>query len=119
MRKRVYLSGPISGTDNYVERFAKAEHRVRSFFEEADGMPIVMNPVDISICCPFLRWDEYMKIDEVVLSSCDTVVLLPGWADSEGSRQEFQWAKEKGKMVYLIDEKLEWPELEVITYWRE
>ena len=63
---RVYLSGAITGTDDYMERFAKAE---RELTEQGYS---VVNPAKVNAQLPEdTTYEEYMKMSFCLLSLCD------------------------------------------------
>lgn len=85
-KKKVYLSGPISGLDReeYLARFAYAEKLLR-----ADGYDVV-NPCRLLPC----RWPWVYRLigynltllyDLWHLKKCDYILMLPGWGQSLGA----------------------------------
>lgn len=81
MPKTLYVSGRITGTQDYPQRFAVGCEEVRAMGYVAVS-PLV-NGSD-----PALSWHEYMKRDIRTLLACDGVYLLRGWQDSRGARLE-------------------------------
>lgn len=90
MKKKIYLSGPITGTADYRERFAKAEKAFADKYE-------VVNPVTIGeglqklrreLGAPEPEWEDYMKPCIQALVGCDAIVMLEGWENSKGARLE-------------------------------
>lgn len=80
---KMYLSGPISGTADYMERFAKAERELKN--EEV----IVVNPAKIFSHLPEdTTWEQYMELSLVMLKMCDAICLLEGWESSNGANLE-------------------------------
>lgn len=90
--KRVYISGPITGIENYKELFGNAENKIKYMGYE------VINPARIEFDC--LSWDEYMKVDLELLEMCDAVVMLEGWKNSPGACVERGYALGTDKMVF-------------------
>ena len=87
---KIYISGPITGTDDYKERFAAAEEHLRSLGA------IPMNPAVLS---PGFTWEEYMHICIPMLDVCDAAYFLEGYRDSSGATAEFLNAYSKGKRL--------------------
>ena len=89
---KVYISGPISGTDDYMERFAEAQKDL-----EARGYEVV-NPALINSYLPISTiWDQYMDVSLALLSICDAFYMLPGWEKSRGASLEYAVAKARRK----------------------
>lgn len=93
---KVFISGPITGVSDYMERFAKAEEELtkRGY--------IVLNPAKVTAQIPFeMPWDRYMEITLALLKECDAIYSLDGSAYSPGARTEREFAKKLGlKEVY-------------------
>jgi len=90
--KTIYISGPMSNTPNSnLEAFDEAEKQLKQLGYN------VLNPHKI---CEELNirffeigkiptYEDYLKEDIIqMLSKCDTVLVLPGWRGSEGSKCE-------------------------------
>lgn len=81
MRKTIYISGKITGTTDFVERFARAESRLK-----LQGWRVI-NPVKK---CRHMNpkttlWSEYMRVCIRLLTRCDAIYLLRGWRQSKGA----------------------------------
>lgn len=84
---RVYISGPITGTPDFMERFAAAEEKLKK-----DGYE-VFNPVKLNaIMPPGATRGDYMKLNLAMLSLCDTIYMLSGWAESRRALKEYHMA---------------------------
>lgn len=90
----VYLSGPITGVENFFNNFAAAERRVKGM-----GYPVVLNPATIPAG---LRQEDYMRICHAMLDAADIIVMLDGWQRSNGAHIERELAFYTGKDVYDI-----------------
>lgn len=93
---KVYISGPITGTTEYRERFRVAESLLRA----AGHIP--MNPVEILNMPEDTAWADYMKIDLQILDLCDGIYMLNGWQESKGASIEFEKAYES-KMLIMFE----------------
>jgi len=87
----IYICGPVSGTDNYVERFAKVEKELLLSYDK------VYNPVRF-LHNKFdhpekVEWSELMlfAIGDCLLY-CTHIYLMSGWEKSHGARIEQLWA---------------------------
>lgn len=91
---RVYISGAISGVDNYKERFAKAAEELK-----AKGYEVV-NPAALDDDLPdSLTYEEHMKVDMLLLDMSEAIYMLKGWEKSCGANREYGYAIAKGKKV--------------------
>jgi hypothetical protein len=81
----IYISGKITGTSDYMDRFAKAEKALR-----AKGWEVV-NPAKENLP-KNLPWEEYMKHDVKLLAGCDAIYMLDGWRQSRGACLERELA---------------------------
>lgn len=94
MLKRCYISGPISNTSDYHERFADAEIEVTAL-----GM-IPINPVTLPHDHD-KEYNSYLKADVIAMMECDVIYLLKNWEKSNGACIEAQLAALFGyKIIY-------------------
>lgn len=57
MKKRIYISGAITGTSDYIERFANAQSELREH-----GWSVI-NPAAVNSAMPNdTTYEEYMKM---------------------------------------------------------
>ena len=91
MTSKVYISGPMTGLPNMnFPAFNKAEATLKQA-----GF-IAVNPA----CLPQgLEYSDYMKLDILLLSMCDSILLLEGWQHSKGARAELSYALSVGLKV--------------------
>lgn len=88
---KVYLSGAITGNDNWREEFELAHHRVaRAGFA-------VINPALIGDQLEKALgrrpdYTEYMRADLVQLMQCDLIFFVNYWRDSRGAKIEAEVA---------------------------
>lgn len=94
---RTYISGPI--------RRCQMEERQRCF-EEAELMilnrnEVPVNPLknglDINVCDHM-----HMAIDLGLIRTCNKIVMLPYWQESQGAREEYEYAVNLGLEVEYI-----------------
>ena len=85
MQKTIYISGKITETDDYKDRFLKAEQK--------------LNPVKAGkwleryLAPKFPTWVEYMKQDIKAMMLADCIYMLKGYRESKGARLELFLAK--------------------------
>lgn len=97
--RRIFISGPISNTDDYMERFEKAEINLKG----QGYLPI--NPTKFSqhLLDAEFKWDEFMDVTIALLKQCRHIYMLPGWENSRGAIMEYRYAIEHKLIV--ISEK--------------
>lgn len=88
---RIYISGKITGLDNYKENFMRAEVALRSYGH------IVINPCKMGDIYPDLEWIDYMHLDMTLIQRCQAVYFLANWKQSKGATIEHEYAKRIGK----------------------
>lgn len=93
---KIYISGPITGTVGYMERFKKIEDRMT-----ASGI-VAINPARVNAQLPeTLTHAEYMKTSIAMLDMCEAIYMMEGWQQSKGCTIEFEYAYEHGISIYF------------------
>lgn len=93
---RVYISGAITGTNDYMERFNRVEARLSK-----EGH-MVFNPAHANSFMPQgTTYEEYMEISFCLLKMADAIYMIKGWENSKGANREYGYALGKGlKVIY-------------------
>ena len=90
---KLYLSGAITGTDDYMDRFF-------FFFKSLEVEHTIINPAKVNAQLPSdTNYEDYMKMSFCMLDMCDGIYLLKGWEKSCGSNRELGYAMAKGKII--------------------
>ena len=90
----IYISGKITGTEDFRERFAHAESKLKQ-----QGWRVI-NPAKKNAHFPAgTSWETYMRASIRLLSRADAIYLLRGWRDSRGARLEQQIAVALGMTI--------------------
>ena len=96
--KIVYLSGRITGNENYKQDFSVAEdylHRLGY---------IVVSPARLDeLSSDKLSYKQYMKVCYSLIDICDIIFMVSGWQKSKGANAELSYAKSLGKKVMYQD----------------
>ena len=91
---KIYISGAISGTTDFMERFAKAEKKLTE-----DGYSVV-NPARVNAQLPEdTSYEEYMKMCFCMLDMCEAIFVLQGWSKSFGVNRELGYAMAKDMII--------------------
>ena len=90
---RIYISGPITGVNNFGFNFSEAERKLQEKGHE------VINPTKVELLLPKGTYEEYMKVDMLLLDMCDTIYMLKGWEKSCGANREYGYALAKDYIV--------------------
>lgn len=92
---RIYISGKITGTTDYMERFAAAEKMLQ------EKGHTVVNPAKVNGMMPEdMTWGEYMKMSYCMLELCSAIYMLPGWQDSTGAVLEHHMAVKRDMLIF-------------------
>lgn len=91
---KIYISGAISNTDDFMERFAKAEKELKE-----QGYSVV-NPAKVNAQLPEdTTYEEYMNMCFCMLDMCDGIYMLKGWGKSCGANREYGYAMDKDMII--------------------
>lgn len=85
---KIYISGAITGINNYMERFNMAEEQLKS-----QGFSVI-NPARVNAALPedTTTYEEYMKMSMTMLEMCQYIYMLKGWEKSLGANREYGYA---------------------------
>ena len=91
---KIYISGAISNTDDFMERFAKVEKELKE-----QGYSVV-NPAKVNAQLPEdTSYEEYMKMCFCMLDMCDSIYMLNNWDKSCGANRELGYAMAKDMII--------------------
>lgn len=96
---RIFISGKITGTDNYKLRFKKCEDKLIYRNPEA----LIVNPAKISnIIGEDFPYSTYIDLCLTMLKECDMIYMMLDWEKSTGAQIEHKFAKEHS--IFIIYE---------------
>ena len=96
---KLYISGRITGTEDYLERFAKTETLLTKIGDT------VINPAKVNAQLPEnTDYDDYMRLSFVLLDMADAIYMMNGWEKSKGARMELLKAYQTGKRIIFEGE---------------
>ena len=91
---RIYISGKITGTDDYMQRFERSQKEL-----EKEGHSVI-NPAEVNSKLPKdTTYEEYMKMSLTMLDMCKGIYMLEGWEDSKGANREYGYALAKDMVM--------------------
>lgn len=101
MKKKVYISGPITGIpyDKCRKAFSEVQQRL-----EAMGYETV-NPLENGLPAE-AAYEEHMKADIAMLLRCDCIYAMKGWTGSNGCMTELAVCKATGIQLLEDEEKI-------------
>ena len=92
---RIFISGGITGVENYKEKFDNAEKELK-----AKGYKVI-NPTIVSeqLIEAEATWEECMGVTQALFDICNSVYMLRGWEKSAGAAVEHRIALEQNKTI--------------------
>lgn len=109
---RIYISGGITGVENYKEKFAHAENALSCMIipeyhldnqqNIPQQIPYIFNPAKVE---GVKDWNDGMCKTIINLFDCDTICFLDEWYKSKGCRIEYFIARCLGLNVVRYSEE--------------
>lgn len=100
---KVYISGGITGIEDYMSQFDDAERSVRKLYSDE-----VINPAKIGVLLPkSTTYDQFMRMSYMLLNQCDHIWMIPGWEKSTGACIEYGYALAKGICILNVPDELQ------------
>lgn len=99
---RLYLSGAISAATDEGVAANKARMRAAEAALQSLGHSVIC-PLDNGLE-PHAKWEEHMRADVRMMLAPDVeaVVLMDGWSNSEGAKEEERIARRFGIKTYAV-----------------
>ncbi len=108
MSDLIYLATPYSSPNPYVrlKRFMHVNRFAAELMREGKHVfsPISHTHPIAEQCALPTDWEFWRKYDEVMLSRCQSLVVLKveGWETSKGVRAEMKIAKRMGLPIHMV-----------------
>ena len=97
-KKVVFISGKITGTNDYLDRFCVAQLRLLHM-----GYAVI-NPATVGVYLPKNSpYGLYMDVSLAMLRHADAIYMLSGWKDSGGAKIEYAQAMKQGIEILFED----------------
>nr|DAX13274.1 MAG TPA: deoxyribosyltransferase [Bacteriophage sp.] len=96
-KTRAYISGAVTGNENYMQQFETAEKRLQAAGYKVINPAKILKPLE-GVC----TYDELMKLCIELLDIADCIVMLDGWKQSRGANREYGYAAGMGIDTYEI-----------------
>lgn len=97
----IYISGKITGTNDYMQRFEQVERDLSDSYGDDE---LIINPARVNAQLPKeCSYSDYLTISLALLSLCDRIYMMSGWEDSRGARLEHDYAVAHGYDVLYED----------------
>lgn len=90
---KIYISGKITGDDNFKRKFEKAAMNCHLSGWERNE---ILNPCELPVQ---ESWQDYMIMDIKELFECSHIFMLQDWKQSKGARIEHAIALETGLTI--------------------
>jgi len=93
-KNRIYISGGITGIQDYMERFAKVQEEL-----EEQGYSVINPALIISKMPEDMTYEEIMKIAFAMLDTADIIYMMKDWKESLGANREYGYALGTDKTI--------------------
>ena len=93
----IFISGKITGDENYKEKFKKAKDNIRKFYPEA----AIISPTDIELFN--MTYIDCLDVTLKLLEKSDIIYMLPDWRNSHGAKKEYNMARRLNKEIRFYE----------------
>lgn len=94
---RVFISGPITGVENYERNFEVRAANLRAMGFQVENPVKIGKTLESMFPDRKITHEEYMTQTLATLLNCDGISMLDGWEDSIGCKTEYEVAVATGK----------------------
>lgn len=93
----VYISGPITGDENYKAAFSARAASLRAMGYQVENPVLIGENLQRMFPDKEITHAEYLTHDIAALLNCDGISMLDGWEESAGARIEHDVARATDK----------------------
>lgn len=93
---KIYLSGPVSGSEDYFKRFMDAENELIVMMPGVEVVNPVAECAKAGMTDDSHTWEEFMDFCIRLMDGCTHIKMLDGWRESKGACVEYYMAKGLG-----------------------
>ncbi len=99
--RHVYVAGKMTGlpVDDIFAKFNRVEGVLVSNGNAVLNPAVMWHLQDTD----GFRKEQYLNICYAMIRECDTIVVLPCYADSEGANKEISYAESRGMDIYYLN----------------
>ena len=101
MKTKLYVSGPMSGRENYNQ---EAFEEAATVLKQLGYHPVTPFDLDTVEPVAYHEWIPNMKRDIKYLVTMDGVLVIDGWEDSKGATLEVAIANKLEIPIYRLDD---------------
>lgn len=100
---RIYISGPITGIENYKQKFKDAAKEAVKKFKKEGVEVIIYDPADKIGAIDGMDYEDCLAVDFAFIDCCDIIFLMKDWEKSKGAKRECWYAMAKQKVLFLAE----------------
>lgn len=103
--KTYYISGPMSGYENYnYQTFEATTQTFRNLGLAIESPHENPQPEDVENMDETTLWNHMMQLCREQMKTCHGIIMLSGWPQSAGARQELRYALMKEWNIWYFDQ---------------
>lgn len=119
--KVIYIAGPYTGVFHDHRSYSEIDRNISA----ARDASILLANAGVPYFCPHMHSAHYelitpavpaafwYKLDIHFLEACDGILMLPGWYDSRGSKEEKRLMEEWGRPVFFeAEDAIAWARMD-------
>ena len=93
----IYISGPITGHEDYMGKFKAAEYKLRRKGYTVVNPALIMEPFAKTDA----RHEDFIEACLRLMGHCEAIYMLNGWETSRGAMMEYREAQRLGLWIMM------------------